>query len=132
MDSEDTLLRRALLANAVFSGLSALSIAAAAGPVGRLLGSVSPVTLYIIAGALALFAFDLLQQARSEELSRGRALGAAISDLVWVVGSGILLLIGPEALSETGLLLVAAVALIVLVFAALQLIGLRTRRSLET
>lgn len=132
MDSDHTLLRRALLANAAFSGLSALAMAVAAGSVGRLLGSVSPTLLYVIAGALALFAFDLLHQARSERLSRGRALGATVSDLAWVVGSGILLLIRPEALSQTGLVLVAAVALVVLVLAALQLVGLRSFRTQMT
>lgn len=132
MDSEDTLLRRALLANAVFSGMSALVIVAAAGTVGRLLGSVSPGILYVFAGALALFALDLLHQIRSEELSRRRALGATISDLVWVVGSGILLLIRPESLSQTGLVIVATVAVMVLVLAISQWIGLRSWRTLET
>lgn len=124
MRLQQTALRNALLANAVFSGLSALALAVAAEPLGRLLGSVSPVLLHVIAGGLALFCFDLFQQARSDTLNPARALGATIADLVWVAGSAVLLIIRPEPLSSTGLLVVAAVALIVLTFAAFQLVGL--------
>lgn len=125
MRRHDTLLRNALLANAVFSGFSALALAVAADPLGRLLGSVSPVLLYVIAGGLALFCYDLFQQARSDAPEPARALRATIGDLLWVAGSAVLLIVRPESLSDTGLLLVAVVALIVLTFAALQLLGLR-------
>lgn len=125
MFPDDTLLRKALLANAVFSGASAIVLVAAAGPVSRILGSVAPVSLYVIGAGLALFALELARQARSDTLRPTRAFGATLADLAWVAGSAVLLVVRPEVMSGSGLLVVAVVAGIVLALAVLQLEGLR-------
>ena len=125
LHSDDALLRKALGANAAFSGLSALILLIAAQPIGRILGSVPTLWLYAIGGMLALFSLHLWLQVRAEEIDPGQALGVSVADLAWVVGSAALLIVQPEALSGEGLLLVALVAVIVLGMAVSQLAGLR-------
>lgn len=125
MYPDDTLLRTALGANAVFSGLSALAIALGAPAIGPALGTISPGALYVLAGILALFAADLGLQLRSDRLNPLRAFGATVGDLLWVAGSAVLLVLRPEAVSRAGLVVVAAVAIPVLLLALLQLLGLR-------
>lgn len=126
MYPDDALLRRALLANAVFSGTSAVLVAAFAPSLAAILGSVPPGVLYAIAGVLALFALDLTHQARAERVHPVRALGALLGDVAWVAGSAALLLVGGEVLSPAGRVVVAAVALVVAVFAVVQTAGLVT------
>lgn len=125
MFPDDSFLRKALLANGVFSGCSALVLLLAAGTVSRALGSVAPAILTVVGVLLALFSVDLVRQARSETLRPGRALAATAADLVWVAGSAVLLIARPPALSGSGALLVGLVAVVVLVMALLQLVGLR-------
>lgn len=122
---DDSLLRKALGANAAFSGLSGLILLLAAEPISRLLGSVPTLWLYAIGGMLALFSLHLWLQVRAKEIDPGQALGASVADLAWVVGSAALLILEPDVFSGEGLLLVAVVALIVLGMAVSQLAGLR-------
>lgn len=124
MDPDDTLLRRALLGNAVFSAASAGVMALWAPSLARLLGAVEPAVLYVVAGALSLFALDLVHQTRAGHVHPLRALGATAGDLLWVAGSGLLLLLWPELLTPEGKAVVAGVAAVVAAFAGLQLLGL--------
>ncbi|NIQ60143.1 MAG: hypothetical protein GWN85_43795 [Gemmatimonadetes bacterium] len=125
MFPDERLLRTALRTNAVFSGLTALVVALAADPVGEVLGSVSPGVLHLVAGGLGLFTADLAHQLFAERLNPLRALGATVGDLLWVAGSAGILIVRPDVLSRTGVVVVGAVAALVLAIAGLQLLGLR-------
>lgn len=125
MFPDERLLRTALRTNAAFSGLTALVVALAADPVGDALGSVSPGVLHLVAGGLGLFTADLAHQLFAERLNPFRALGATVGDLLWVAGSAGILIVRPDVLSRTGVVVVGAVAALVLAIAGLQLLGLR-------
>lgn len=123
------LLRRALGANAAFSGLSGLALIVGFGPIGQLMGINLPALFIGIGAGLLLFAFWLVQNARRLTIDRTQAFIASIADIGWVVGSGVILLINPEPLTLSGKWLIAIVADVVAVFAVLQLWGLRRARD---
>jgi hypothetical protein len=117
-----TLLRRSLLANAAFSGLSGLVFLAASQPLAAFIGLTEPSTLTVVAVCLLLFAGGLFLNARRPVVRRAEAWAAVALDFGWVLGSGIVIWTG--VLSVQGNWAVAAVADVVLLFAILQLIGL--------
>lgn len=123
----DTLLTRALAANAAFSGLSGLVLLAAAGPVAGWIGLEGGAWLRAIGAGLLLFAAALVGLTRSREPAR-RAVGAVTAaDLAWVAGSALLLALFPDLLTTAGERTVGAVAVVVAALAAAQLLGLRRR-----
>lgn len=117
-------LRRALWANAVFSGLSGLAALAAAEPLGAWLGLASPMVLRVLGVGLLLFAADLVSQARAEPIEPNRAVMASGADVLWVVGTIVLLVFFPGLLSVPGRWIVAAVGAVVAGCAAGQAAGL--------
>ncbi len=128
MNPNSNLLRRALLANAIFSALSGVILLLASKRLAQLLGT--SVSLVPIGVMLLIYAAGLLWNARRENISRMEAWIAVILDVAWVAGSAIIIFAG--VLTATGNWMVAIVADVVLLFAVLQLIGLRKSRQLET
>jgi len=123
-----TWLRRSLLANAAFSGLSGLVFLAATQPLAAFLGLSEPWTLTVVAVSLLLFAGGLFLNARRPVVRRAEAWAAVALDFGWVLGSGIVIWTG--VLSVPGNWAVAAVADVVLLFAILQVVGLgKLRRA---
>jgi hypothetical protein len=116
-------LRRSLLANAAFSGLSGLVFVIAAGPIARGIGLGDPVTLVIVGGSLVLFALGLARNARRPVVSLVEARIAIALDVLWVAGSAVLLL--ASLLNAAGNWAAAVLADFVLAFAICQFIGLR-------
>lgn len=123
--NRDGLLRRALLGNALFSAVSGGVLMLFAWPLGTLLGSVPPWLLVLIGAGLVGFAIDVWRHARRGDLDLAHAQRTVFSDVVWVVGSVVILVAQPSTLSATGLWVVADVALVVLAFAAAQQLGIR-------
>jgi len=121
----DSLLRRALLGNTLFSGLSGVIAAVAAGPLAAFLGLSSPIILIILGLGLIGYAVGLYRMATRQPISRNDALFAVVADTVWVVASLVLLLIGWPPFTTAGRWLVVIIADIVAVFAIVQFIGLR-------
>ena len=116
-------LRRALQANGLFSAVSGIVLIVAAEPISHLLGIPLPSVLLGIGAALFLYALWLFRSAIQQSINHIEVWVAVVLDGAWVVGSGVLVLTG--LLSATGNWLVALVADIVLLFAVLQLYGLR-------
>lgn len=111
-------LRKALRANAAFSGASGLAIAATSSTLPDLLGA-GTTTLYLIIGAfLATFGVRLMLLARSEDIPRKEALVIVAGDWGWVVGSAVV--IGMGILTTLGTVLVAGTAVVVGAFAVWQ------------
>ena len=116
------MLRKALMGNALFSTVSGLIILFAQRWVLGILG-LSNTNLYILGGALIVFAATLVINARKQKLKISDAWTAVLMDLAWVVGSGVVIFTIP--FSTEGKWVVGGVAELVLLFAALQFIGLR-------
>ena len=120
----------ALLGNALFSTLSGLTILFAQGWVLRILGLPSSVNLLIFGVGLIVFAVTLVINARKQQVKKSDAWVAVLMDLAWVLGSCVLVFVVP--FSTKGKWVVGLVAELVLVFAALQCVGIRRMRKSST
>ena len=86
-----TLLRRALVANALFSGVSGVILALGARPVAAFLGLDNALYLIVTGVLLLLYAADLLYVATRPTVNRTAAWLAVALDLLWVAGSAAIL-----------------------------------------
>ena len=123
--TKDSLLRKSLRANAVFSSLCAIVLLVGFGPLSALLGGVEAVPLLVTGGVLALYALDLWRTARLEVLPRGKVIYFLVMDVLWVVGSAVLVWGVALPFTTAGRWLVIGVADVVAIFAGVQGIGLR-------
>jgi hypothetical protein len=123
------LLRRSLMGNALFSTLSGLTILFAQGWVLRILGLSSSVNLLILGVGLIVFAATLIINARKPQIKISDAWIAVLMDLAWVLGSCVLIFL--VSFSTEGKWVVGVVAELVLVFAVLQVLGIRRIRKSE-
>ena len=128
---KERLLRRALLGNALFSGMSGAVFLMFSGGLAAWLGLPAVWPLWAVGVGLALFAADLLHQATRRRLSLFRAVLGCGSDLAWVIASAALLLGWPHLLSGGGQAAVVAVAMVVATFAGLQSQGIARLRRAE-
>jgi uncharacterized membrane protein len=124
--SHYSLLRKSLAANAVFTGICGLVLLVFSGTLTALLGPVGRGTLLILGAVLLLYALDLARTAFGAEVSWGRVVYFIIMDVLWVIGSIVVLLTLP--FTEAGEWIVLGVADVVGLFALLQGFGLRRGR----
>ena len=124
-NSYPLLLRRALLGNAVFSSAGGLVLCFAPATVGAWLGFEAPVLFRFLGVGLLIFAAELIFQAVRQSPNHLRGWIASVADFSWVLASGALPLIFPEALSTRGWIIVLGVAAVVLVFGCVQALALR-------
>jgi len=122
-------LRRALMGNALFSILSGLIILFAQGWVLRILGLSNKISLLVLGVALIVFAATLVINARRQTVKTSDAWLAVWMDLAWVIGSYVLIFVGP--FSTEGKWVVGLVAELVFVFAVLQFLGIRRIQKTE-
>jgi hypothetical protein len=124
MIQPSVLLRRALLADAIFSGASALLLSFGAGALAPLLDL--PQALLRETG-LFLIAYTALVGWLGTRPSMPRALVAIVvaGNAAWTIASVALLFSGWVTPNLLGEILVAAQAIVVGVFAELQYVGLR-------
>jgi hypothetical protein len=117
-------LRRALLADAVISGATGVLLVAAAGLADELLGL--PASLLRFAG-LALFPFVavVFWLAARETPPQAGVVAVIAANILWAACSILLLFTGWIAPTGLGVAFVVAQALVVAVFAELQITGLR-------
>jgi hypothetical protein len=118
-----TLLRRALQANATFSTISGIAFALGAKPIAHAIGLEPWPIMLAIGVGLLIFAAGLFRNASRENINRIEAVLTVAGDFAWVIGSGIVILLG--ILNTSGNWATAIIADIVLLFAILQWIGLR-------
>lgn len=122
--STSTLLRRALTADAVLTGATALMLLAGAGFLGGLLGL--PVALLRGAGlSLVPFTAFLVYLLRREHLPRGAAWFVVACNALWAVDSILLLFTSWVDPTRLGYVFVVFQALVVAGFAEMQYVGLR-------
>jgi hypothetical protein len=118
-----SMLRKALVVNALFSTISGLTILFAQRWVLGILGLPTSINLAILGVALIFFAATLVINARKTKLKTADAWVAVLMDLAWVVGSFVLVFVVP--FSTGGKWVVGGVSEVVLLFAVLQFVGLR-------
>lgn len=117
-------LRRVLLADAVVSGAAGVLLLLAAAPLDGLLGL--PESLLRLAGlAMLPWAVALTSLARRQRPSQPWTLAVVGINVLWVLGSGLLLMTGWVDPTGPGYAFVIAQTLAVALFADLQYLGLR-------
>ena len=121
-----TFLRRSLQLDGIASGLCGLLLLAGAGPVSRLIGLSTPGMARAVGAGLLVYAAALLWNACRARVSRGEVVAAVALNAAWVLGSAAVIADGP--LNALGNLAVGAVAAAVLLFAILEVVGLRQQR----
>lgn len=126
---QSNLLIKALAANAAFSGFSAITLILFSGWIASQLGLPDTTPVVITGVALALFALQLAAIAKSRRVKTWEILSIIVGDLIWVVASVVLGIIYIDQLTTIGQVLVFGVALVVLVFAECQGIGLKRWRA---
>ncbi len=124
------LLRRSLQGNAVFSAVSGLALTAYGKPLAALIGLEQAQILLGVGVSLLLYAASLFRNAAREQVSAGEAYVAVAMDVAWVLGSVVVIALGP--LNRTGNWTVAVVADVVLLFAVLQFAGIRRMQRSAT
>lgn len=124
MIDASTFLRRALFADAVFSGVAALGFTFGAGAFATLFNL--PEALLLEAG-LFLIAYTALVGwlASRATLAKPLVLLVVVGNAAWTVGSIALLLSGAVSPNLAGMLMVVAQAIVTGVFAELQYVGLK-------
>ena len=127
--TNDHLLLRALRTNAYFSGISSLVLFSTAPWIAAQLGLAGSLPVYVVAVGLALFSLQLAHIVRTRTYRTFEIAAIIGGDLLWVLGSAVLVALFYPAMTATGLLLVDGVALVVLFFAIQQIRGLRFLRK---
>ena len=117
------LLRKALTGNAAFSVVSGVAILLANRWLVKFLGLPDNVSLALLGISLVVYALLLWLNAQKAKIKITGAWVAIVMDVVWVIGSYVLIVVVP--FSVGGKWVVALVAELVLAFAVLQWMGVR-------
>lgn len=128
MNLDNNLLLRALSMNAVFSATSAILMLLAAGWVAEQVGLPGSANVYAVAVFLLFFAANLWNIVRTRKIRTWEIVSIISGDLLWVAGSIVLGIIYFRSFTTIGALMVDGVALAVLIFAIMQIRGLREYR----
>lgn len=126
--SPDVLIRKTLAANAVFCMASGLAMVIFSRQLGDWIGAPAA-TLLIVGLALIPWGALLWLFSRREAVRTAEAWMAVAGDELWVIGTLILVLGFPTALSNTGNAVVVLVAVVVAVFGAGGYLGIRRMRT---
>ncbi len=129
VDERQSLLKKALTGNALFSAVSGVTILCANRWLVKFLGLPESVGLAIVGVSLIVFAAILWLNARRPKIKVTDAWVAVIMDAAWVVGSYVLMFAVPFSIG--GKWMVALVAELVTAFAILQWLGIRRIRKGE-
>lgn len=130
MTPNDKLLLRALKLNAMFSGSSALCMIVADSWLTEQFALHNAIPIYFIAGLLAVFGIQLTNIVRTKKIRTWEVTAIIIADIAWVVASAALLVLFYKTITPTAVVLVDLVAVAVMVFAVMQIRGLKQYREL--
>ncbi|WP_169544736.1 hypothetical protein [Sneathiella aquimaris] len=122
--SVNPILKNTLLLNAAFSLVSALICLIFNDFFTDLLGLNKGLYLYILGAGLIVFAIDVAYTATRDAMNLFFVKIIIGADFLWVAASFGLTLLAPHWFSVIGVLLIELIALSVLIFAILQIIGL--------
>ncbi len=128
MKTSNDLLMRGLTMNAIFSAFSAVTMLLAADWIAAQVGLPGPANVYAIGIFLLFFAAQLGNIVRTGNIRTWEIVAIIVGDLLWVAGSVVLGALYFRSFSMIGAVLVDAVALAILIFAIMQIRGLRAYR----
>lgn len=123
-EGKDKLLRQALRANAIFSGVSGVVFIFGYTLIASAFGLAYPQVLLIIGIALILFSWSLFRLVSQREISKPVVWSIIGGDIGWVVASAVIILMFPQLLNATGRFWVIGIAILVFTFAEFQTWGL--------
>jgi hypothetical protein len=123
-------LRKALMADGIVSGASGLALLAAPGAIASLIGAPSAAVVAGVGFALVIYGLALVRNARRETPSRSEAATAVALNLAWLVGTAVVVVAG--GLTREGNWALILVGDVVLVFTALEVIGLRKMAAVSS
>lgn len=123
--NHSSLLKNTLFSNSIFSFLSGVAFVLFARAIASFLGLSASWIVLALGIGLVVYGIELYLAVRAEPVNTGIAKFAVYADLVWVLGSAILIFANLVPLTTAGKWAIAIVADIVLVFAILQSVGLR-------
>ena len=124
-----TLLRRALLANSIFSALSGLFFLLGAAPISAFLGLDMPMMIRFLGVDLLIFGAIVYKVATASPINRTFATVIVALDVVWVIGSIALIFGNIVPLTTGGKWAIAIVADVVTCFAIAQYMGIRRMKK---
>ena len=128
MKPASDLLMRGLKMNGIFSALSAIAMLLGANWLAEQVGLPGPANVYAVAIFLLFFAAQLRNIVRTGKIRSWEIIGIIAGDFLWVAGSVVLGALYFRSFSTIGALLVDAAAIAVLLFAIMQIRGLREHR----
>jgi len=125
MSQSSNILRRALQANGVFSGLSGFAFIIGAQPIAEFLGLANLALFVGGTGAILVgYAAWLFYISTQATIDRNAAIFAIVSDAIWVAITGVVLMTNIVPLTNAGWWATAIVGDVVAVFAMVQAYGL--------
>ena len=111
-------LQKSLLTNALFSGMSGITLVALYKHIASLFDISNTSVFWIVGVALIFFSVTIVYEIRRQNPLG--VLAIILQDYLWVLGSIILLITQPFEISKTGNVIIAAIALVVLLMAINQ------------
>ena len=123
--NNSSLLKYALYGNSAFSFLSGLASILFSRAIANFLGLSASWIILALGIGLILYGIEIYVAARANPVHKGIATFAVYADLTWVLLSAALIFANLVYFTTAGKWAIAIVADIVLVFAILQLVGLR-------
>ena len=117
-------LKFALTFNAIFSLVTGLLLVTMPDYISQLFGVTHGASFFYLGLSLVLFSIIVLYVSRQRHIHILYALIISLLDLIWVLASLIILILDPLQFKMTGNVIIAAVALIVLSIAIMQLFGI--------
>ncbi len=130
--SKESLLRKTLMANTVFTTVCGLVMVIASSALASLMGAISGGVLLVTGLILLLYAVDLGRTAFAEQLPPVRIYYFIVMDVLWVIGSALLLWGFGLPFTQTGQWIILLVADAVGLFGLFQYIGLRRLTKADT
>ena len=118
-------LRKSLFANALFTTLCGLGLVIASGTLAHVIGAVGSTELIVVGVVLLFYAADLARTGFGTQIPRGRIYYFIVLDLLWVIGSAVILWGISLPFTAAGQWIIVLIADGVGLFAVLQYIGLR-------
>lgn len=105
-------LQKALLSNGIFSGVSGLILILFQKPIAQLFGTSNNTVFWIIGIALLYFASTVFWEYKKQR--KTFVILIIVQDILWVLGSLILLIFDPFEITITGEIIIVLVGIVVL------------------
>lgn len=120
-------LQKALRINAIFSGISGLGLILFYKSIAHLFGIEQNNIFWMVGAGLVFFALTIILEVKKQR--RLAVLWIIIQDLIWVIGSAILLILDPFNISNLGNIIIIIIAIIVFFMAINQSIALNRTKN---